>query len=297
MSLPLIAQIYCLCAGIGCLTVLVSALSGAMHQGAHGGHVHGHGHTGHSGHVGANHTGHTGHAGQGHASQGHQAGAHQGHAAKIGQHHGQGHGSSGSQHSAQGHGAQNHGAQSHGAQHHGQAESDLTNTGGLIRVKGHETHLSIEEDAPGLGIALLTYLNPNTIACFATWFGAVGIMLWRLTPLPLLFTLPLAIVGGTIGAKFMLWMVGSIGSKMYQSHTFTHDDIIGLPAEVSVPVQGTGMGEIVYVVGGTRHTLSARVNTPELVIARGTRAIICDVRDDVAYIEPWTDASLGFDEP
>jgi hypothetical protein len=113
-----------------------------------------------------------------------------------------------------------------------------------------------------------------------------------------MFTIPLAVVGGAIGAKFMLWMVGSIGSKMYQSHTFTNDDIIGLQAEVTVPVQGTGMGEVVYVVGGTRYTSSARATKPDAAaIARGSKAIICDVRDDVAYIEPWTDSALAFDEP
>jgi hypothetical protein len=258
MALPVLAQIYCLCAGIGCLTVLVSAMTGAMH---HGAGAHGHGHTGHIG-------GH-GHTGAGHGHQG---------PGKIGHAHGGAHGHA--------HGAQ-HG-HAHGAQAHGNdGGTDQRASTGIVRV--NRNHVAVKEDAPGLGIVLLTWLNPNTIAAFATWFGAIGIMLWRLAPIPLLFTLPLAILGGAFGAKLMMTMVAMIGNRMYQSGTFSEQDIIGIAAEVTVPVSGQGLGEIIYSVGGARHTTSARANKPEQSLARGAKAIICDIRDDIAYIEPWTE--------
>jgi hypothetical protein len=252
MALPVLAQIYALSAGVGCLTVLFSALTGAMH---HGGVHHGHGHAGDAGHAGHGHSGHS-------HSHGHSHG------------HGQSHGHT---------------------QGHGHDTGDQRSSAGLVRV--NKQHVAVKEDEPGLGVALLTWLNPNTIAAFATWFGSIGLILWRGFSLPLFSTLPLAIIGGALGAKFMLAFVGLIGSKMYQSHTFTQQDVIGLQAEVTVPVTNQGTGEVVYVVGGTRHTSSAKPNKPEVHLPRGAKAIICDVRDDVAYIEPWGEDELALTAP
>lgn len=251
MALPVLAQIYCLCAGVGCLTILVSAMTGAIHHGAPG-----HGHTGDAGY------GHTGHAGHGHSGHGHS---------------GHGHGD----------GAQGHHAQQAQHGHDSGSGNDHRSSTGVVRV--NRSHVAAREDEPGLGVALLTWLNPNTIAAFATWFGAIGIILWRLVPVPIAYTLPAAIIGGYLGAKMMLNMVAYIGTRMYQSHTFTQDDVVGLQAEVTVPVGSQGLGEVVYVVGGCRYTASARANKPELSLARGSKAIICDIRDDIAYIEPWTE--------
>lgn len=240
--LPLIAQIYLLCAGVGCLLVTLSALTGALHHHgpADGGAAHG------------------GHGGHGHGGNG-QIGAHShGHAI--------GHDASGHHHSGDGGDQQ---------QQH------------LVRIKAN-TRVAIAK--PDAGAALLSYLSPTTMAAFATWFGACGLFLWRLAPIPLEWTMPLAVLGGVIGARLTLNFVGLIASRMYESHSFSTQDIIGLEAEVSVPVSATGMGEIIYTQGGTRHTSSARSTNAEVALARGAKAIICDVRDDVAYIEPWENA-------
>jgi hypothetical protein len=228
MALPVLAQIYCLCAGVGCLTVLIGATTGALH--------HGHGHT------------------------------------------------------PDGGGSHGHG---HGADHgHGDHAGEQTR-GHVVKVK--KTQVAVD-DRDRLGVAILTWLNPNTIAAFATWFGAIGIILWRTLPIPILWTLPIALIGGVFGAKLTLNFVGFLGSRMYESGTFSTQDVIGLQAEVTVPVSDQGMGEVVYVKGGRRDTASARVNKPEISLARGTMAIICDIRDDVAYVEPWSDFALTASE-
>ncbi len=138
-----------------------------------------------------------------------------------------------------------------------------------------------------IATTLLLWCNPATIAVFATWFGATGIFLWCLLPLPILWTLPLAIVGGLAGAQVTLNFIGWLATRMYASGTFSIQDAIGLEAEVTVPLSAQGLGEIIYVHGGVRYTAPARMSSPEALLSRGARAIICDIRDDIAYVEPW----------
>jgi hypothetical protein len=108
-----------------------------------------------------------------------------------------------------------------------------------------------------------------------------------MSPLPLDMSWPFAIVGGIGGAKMTMNMVSWLTRRLFESHTFSNDDVIGLEAEVSVPVTATGMGEVMYVKGGRRYTSSARATKSDASFGRGAKTIICDIRDDVAYIEAW----------
>ncbi len=243
---PVLAQIYILCTGIGCLSVTVAALTGALHHGHSGGDGGGHAGHGHGGH------GHGGDAG----GHGH-GGSHHGHAHGQGGHHG---------HDASGH------------------NSDGSDNARVVRL-ARSTAASVRER--DLAMTMLTWCNPTNVAIFATWFGATGLILWRSLPFPLEWTLPVAILGGLGGVKITMACIGWLGARMYESGSFSIQDVIGLQAEVSVAPSEQGMGEIIYVKGGTRYTASARLARPDAPIPRGSKAIICDMRDDIAYVEPW----------
>lgn len=287
MPFPIIAEIYTFCAVVGALVLAVSAMLGGMGQGhsAHaghsiGGHGAGHGIGGHgagnaaghaighgAGHTGAHTGGHTGAHTGGHA--GAHTGGHTG--AHTGAHAGA-HGSAG------------------GTTGHSGSATNEPNTTGIVPATSRLPAVGRDTDQQLL--KFVTLVNPTTISSFGLWFGAVGLFAWRLLPLPIEFTLPIALLAGLVGTKFTMWLMGMLVSKLYASGTFTGQSIIGSKAEVTVAVENGKLGEVTCIAGGSRLTSSARAVDAAQSFKRGAAVIIADVRDDVAYVEPWTESDV-----
>jgi hypothetical protein len=142
-------------------------------------------------------------------------------------------------------------------------------------------------------IAIMTLFSPATLAAFAVWFGACGLLAWRLLPaLPVEYTLAVAVVGGLLGTKLTLHMMGLMVSRMYSSASFRKDSLIGYEAEVTVSLEAGRTGEIACVARGPSYTISARCLRPDESFKRGDRVIISDIRDDIAYVEAWPEDVL-----
>lgn len=279
MDIPLLAQIYVGCAGLGTLFLLTCAFMGAHgtghgHIGAHGGgaghsgSAGGHGHIGHGGgHAG----GHAGHAG-GHSGHG---GGHTTGQAATGQASGHGH--------ASGHGQE--GAHSQTSGHQAQTFNRAPNL-----VPADTSRSSALTRKPDLGVAILTMLNPTSFASFFAWFGIAGVLLWHYLPiLPLGMTIPVATACGVFFTKLTLDGLGWVTNRMFSSVNFTDASVIGHTGEVTVVIPTARIGEIMVMAGGTRETYSARskIDCPDL--KRGASVIIVDLEDGVALVEPWAD--------
>jgi membrane protein implicated in regulation of membrane protease activity len=119
-------------------------------------------------------------------------------------------------------------------------------------VHADGTHL-----APTEGTVQYQPLSPVSVALFATTFGAVGLILKRLGQPPIV-QVPAAaasglLVGGLVAYAFYRVMKATEGS----SHAREGEEI-GLLAEVTVSIPAGGMGEIAYVVRGSRFNSPAR---------------------------------------
>lgn len=100
-------------------------------------------------------------------------------------------------------------------------------------------------------------LSPVSIALFVTTFGGVGLLMKKFGN-PVVAQIPVAaaagiVVGGLVSYGFYKIMQMTQAS----SHPRAGEEI-GLEAEVIVPIPHDGLGEIAYIVRGTRFTNSAR---------------------------------------
>jgi membrane protein implicated in regulation of membrane protease activity len=101
-------------------------------------------------------------------------------------------------------------------------------------------------------------LSPATISVFLTTFGGVGIILTSLFHLGLLVTLPASTLAGLAVAGGVFVLFYHLFTKVQASSETRMAEVIGLSAEVTVPIPGKGIGEIAYVCRGARLVSPAR---------------------------------------
>lgn len=138
----------------------------------------------------------------------------------------------------------------------------------------------------------LSLFSPMTIAVFLAFFGISGIFALKIFPwLSFWSMVPAAIFGLLVTGQVMRalgWMV----SQMNVTSQADASDLIGQRADVTVPIQGGDVGEVVFVVGLSRYNKSARALNPDTSFNQGSKVIISDVEDNVVLVEPWKEFLL-----
>src|SRR6185369_4920662 len=128
---------------------------------------------------------------------------------------------------------------------------------GGVHVDLGASHTDGTHAPVGDGQVHFSPLSPVSIALFVTTFGGISLLLKKFGYPPLV-QLPVGmlsglIVGGAVSYAFFRIMQATQAS----SHARAGEEI-GLEAEVTVPIPNDGLGEIAYVVRGTRFTNPAR---------------------------------------
>jgi membrane protein implicated in regulation of membrane protease activity len=108
------------------------------------------------------------------------------------------------------------------------------------------------------GEPVIAPLSPATISVFLATFGGVGIILTTLFDFSLYLSLPISagsglVVGGGVFALFYHLFTAVQGSSEPRMAEAT-----GVTGEVTVPISKEGMGEVAFVVRGTRLVSPAR---------------------------------------
>lgn len=280
VPLPLIYQIYIVCAAIGSIFLVACAFMGAHHAGS-GGHA---GHTGVGGHTGlggqsgvGGHTG-IGHSGAaGHAAIGHSGSASGGHS--IGQ---------------TGHAGAAHGGASGGA-HAGSAQGTNAGANEIIQLQASTGPFHAptrEEERGGPVEAILSALNPTIITTFLAFFGLTGLFFVLTFPALGYVTLAPAFIGGCIAVKVVTTVMNAMFARMYSSSAATEQELIGRMAEVTVPIPAGRTGEVTYVVSSKRYASPAKAKSPEQEIKKGTKVFICDHQPNFVLVDLWTDTFI-----
>lgn len=126
--------------------------------------------------------------------------------------------------------------------------------------------------------------NPLVIASAITAFGAVGLIANKGFGMSNIWSTIVALgFAGAIGAGIFFGIV----KFMYNSQSnslFSLEDLADTEAEVLTPIPEDGLGEIAYVINGTRYTLSARALEGGR-IKRGAEVIIREVAGNVAVVQ------------
>jgi membrane protein implicated in regulation of membrane protease activity len=129
---------------------------------------------------------------------------------------------------------------------------------------GHDTHVAgsgghaeagaDSSDAPGVST-----FSPTVIASFVTTFGALGLILTQIERTKNAWVnAPLALAGAFGVAAIILWVLRKLIASTQSSSEAQVGHLVGSEATVITPIPLEGVGEIAYVISGTRYTGAAR---------------------------------------
>ena len=120
---------------------------------------------------------------------------------------------------------------------------------------GHAEAGADSSDMPGMSI-----FSPTILASFVTAFGAFGLIFSQFSATSkTVVSAPLSMFGALIVATTLYKFFGVIFRHTQGSSESHVDQLAGTEASVISPIPKDGVGEIAYVVGGTRYTAPARM--------------------------------------
>jgi membrane protein implicated in regulation of membrane protease activity len=129
--------------------------------------------------------------------------------------------------------------------------------GGGGHVAGSGGH--VEAGADGSDDPGISIFSPTVIASFITAFGGFGLIFTQFPATrPAILSAPLSIGGGVVVAGVMYFFFGAVFRHTQSSSESRVARLVNTEATVITPISANGVGEIAYVVGGTRYTAPAR---------------------------------------
>ena len=122
---------------------------------------------------------------------------------------------------------------------------------------GHAEAGADSSDMPGISI-----FSPTIVAAFITAFGGFGIIFTEIpaTRQPII-SAPLAIATALVAAGCLYKLLAVLFSHTQGSSESHVAALAGTEANVITPIPENGIGEIAYVVRGTRYTAPARTES------------------------------------
>ncbi|MCL5103351.1 MAG: NfeD family protein [Armatimonadetes bacterium] len=128
-----------------------------------------------------------------------------------------------------------------------------------------------------------SFFNTITIATFVAFFGLAGLMaVWVLrmsAPASLAFALPTGVLIAV--GQFALYV--KVFVKAQASSEATLSEVLGCEAEVITSIPGDRVGEIAYVIKGSRYTAPATSADGE-EIPRGAQVRIVNIRANTLVV-------------
>jgi membrane-bound ClpP family serine protease len=133
--------------------------------------------------------------------------------------------------------------------------------GHVVGSGGHVEAGADSSDLPGISV-----FSPTIIASFVTAFGGFGLIFSQFAATsPVVVSAPLSILGAAIIAGTMFYFLRGIFRHTQSSSESHVAQLAGTEASVVTPIPENGVGEIAYVVGGTRYTAPARMENGKFV--------------------------------
>ncbi len=132
----------------------------------------------------------------------------------------------------------------------------------------------------------LSPFNVSTALAFLTWFGGVGYLLSSISILPALAVVGISSLGGLLGGAIVFTVLARF-LIAGQTAPMRDEDyrIQGTLARVTLPMSGTGIGEVRYTKHDTIRSEGAR-SADGSPLPRGTEVVILHYEKGIAYVEP-----------
>ena len=139
-----------------------------------------------------------------------------------------------------------------------------------------------DSDGVGDGLRALAFLRLRLFFFFAFFFGLAGLLgSLLMAPSAALFT---ALGTGVVCAFVGDWILSRLSISTADS-SLEGDDLIGLEAEVTVPIATGSTGKISATIQGRTIELLARRADAQGPLNPGTRVLVLEIRDGVAIVD------------
>jgi membrane protein implicated in regulation of membrane protease activity len=146
-------------------------------------------------------------------------------------------------------------------------------------------------DKPG---AVVSPINPGTIAVFLAWFGGTGYLATRLYALWIVATLLLSAAAGLAGASVVFWFLSRVLMREREELDPADYEMVGVLGTVSCNIRPQGLGEILFSQAGSRRAAAARSEDAH-AIAPGTEVIVTRFENGIAYVRRWDELAGATD--
>jgi membrane protein implicated in regulation of membrane protease activity len=144
---------------------------------------------------------------------------------------------------------------------------------------GHAEAGADTSDMPGISI-----FSPTVMASFVTAFGGFGLIFTQFPKTSsAVVSAPLSVLGGLVVAGVLLVFLRAVFSHTQSSSESKVAALIGSEANVITPIPENGVGEIAYVVGGTRYSAPARAEN-NAAVANGKTVKITRIVGTQFYV-------------
>ena len=163
---------------------------------------------------------------------------------------------------------------------------------GDVSVPGVDVSIS-GPDVPAGGIdapdVTVSPLSPITIATFITVFGGMGALSMQLFDLDPRWSLLIAIASGLVGSGLMYLAYTRVLLAAQGSSIVRRSELLGLQAEVTVPIGETTPGQVTYVTKTGRMSSMAR-SVDGRALPRGQFVEIVQSAGPQVLVRPLTDS-------
>ncbi len=170
----------------------------------------------------------------------------------------------------------------------GHADTSLdTDAGGAMDAHhgvdhGHDLHHLGAE----WGIAK-EFLSVRAFFYFLAGFGATGFLLETFTDASTVMAAGWAVVTGLLAALIAATIYWGVRSSESGIVPGTNDHLVGLPAQVILPVLESRRGKVRVISGGREIELLARLyGAEDSACPRGATVVIVDIEGDTALVTP-----------
>ena len=154
---------------------------------------------------------------------------------------------------------------------------------GHAHVKAGHAHANAGHAPAGAG---LSFLNGFTLPAFLCWFGGIGYLLFRFSPILTSLVLLIAALAGIAIAGLFYAVLAKFMLPAERALTAEDTRMDGVVARVSDSIRpGGGIGEILFSQTGARRSAAARSESG-LPIPRGTEVVVLRYHRGVAYVSP-----------
>ena len=131
-------------------------------------------------------------------------------------------------------------------------------------------------------------INFATVCAFLAWFGGAGYLFtneFRWLAVPALLG---SVLVGLAGAAIVFWLMAHVLWSPHENMQSADYQMVGTLGTVTQPIRPDGIGEVVYLQGGTRKSCGAR-SADGFPIEKGSEVVVTSYDRGIASVKRWSD--------